>query len=102
MGLLRRAEKEIHEFALKISAIQKETNEQESRQRVLRQLELAIHGLSANDLSCPTRSLVQYDIVTMTNGPWSRKDRCLFLFNDLLVITSISKRNARDIRRGTT
>jgi hypothetical protein len=36
----------------------------------------------------------------MTNGPWSRKDRCLFLFNDLLVITSIGKRAARDVRRG--
>jgi hypothetical protein len=49
-NLLRKAETEIHEFALKISAIQKETNESENRQRVLRQLELAIHGLGANDL----------------------------------------------------
>ena len=55
-------------------------NQQENRQRVLRQLELAIGGLSANDLSSPTRSLVQHDIVAMANGPWSRKDRCLFLF----------------------
>ena len=47
---------------------------------MLRQLELAIGGLSANDLSSPTRSLAQYDIVAMANGPWSRKDRCLFLF----------------------
>lgn len=29
-SLLRRAEREIHEFALKIDAIQKETNEQAS------------------------------------------------------------------------
>ena len=31
-SLLRRAEKEIHEFALKIDAIQKETNEQERKE----------------------------------------------------------------------
>ena len=30
LSLLRRAEREIHEFALKIDAIQKETNEQAS------------------------------------------------------------------------
>ncbi|XP_059079950.1 uncharacterized protein LOC131878066 [Tigriopus californicus] len=99
-SLLRRAEREIHELALKISTIQKETNEQEHRQKVLRQLELSIQGLNANDLGSPTRSLIQYDLVTMTNGPWSTKDRCLFLFNDLLIITSISKRAARDVRRG--
>ena len=32
--LLKRAEQEIHELALKISAIQKETNDQESRMKV--------------------------------------------------------------------
>jgi hypothetical protein len=53
-----------------------------------------------NLFSSPTRTLVQFDLVMMTNGPWSRKDRCLFLFNDLLVITSIGKRAARDVRRG--
>jgi hypothetical protein len=99
-SMLRRAEVEIHELALKISAIQKETNEQEKRQQILRQLELGIQGLNPNDLGSPTRALIQYDIVTMTNGPWTRKDRCLFLFNDLLIITSISKRAAREVRRG--
>lgn len=31
---MKRAEKEIHDLALKISTIQKETNEHESRQKV--------------------------------------------------------------------
>ncbi len=93
----------MHELALRFESIQRETTEQENRQKVLRQLELSIHGLSPNDLCCcHTRSLLRHDLVTMTNGPWTRKDRCLFLFSDLLVITSISKRAARDIRRGTT
>lgn len=35
-SLLRRAEREIHELALKISTIQKETNEQEHRQKVMK------------------------------------------------------------------
>ena len=34
-SLLRRAEKEIHEFALKIDAIQKETNEQERKKATI-------------------------------------------------------------------
>jgi len=99
-ALLRRADQEIHELALRISAIQKETNERDARQKVLRQLELSIHGLQAGDLYSPTRNLVQYDLVTMHNGPWTRKDRCLFLFDDLLIITSVGKRAARDVRRG--
>ena len=68
--------------------------------QVLRQLEMSIQGLGANDLASPTRSLIQYDLVTMTNGPWTTKDRCLYVFNDLLILTSISKRAAREVRRG--
>ncbi len=64
--MLRRAERETHELALKFDSIQKETTEHENRLKVLRQLELAIHGLSPNDLCSHTRSLVQYDLVKIT------------------------------------
>ena len=40
MSLLRRAEREIHEFALKIDAIQKETNEQASVTELISRKEL--------------------------------------------------------------
>ncbi len=99
-ALLKRAEIAIHEFALKISETHKDVNEQQNRVRLLRQLEVAVQGLRPNDLaSSPSRALLQCDLVTTTNGPWSRKDRCLFLFNDLVIITNVSKRAAREIRR---
>ena len=40
LSLLRRAEREIHEFALKIDAIQKETNEQASVTELISRKEL--------------------------------------------------------------
>lgn len=97
--LLRRAEKEIHELALNISTVEKESNEHEVKQQQLRQLEVLIHGLAHNDLVAPARTLLRHDLVTTSSSPWIRKDRCLFLFNDILLITSVSRRGARDIKR---
>ena len=97
--LLRRAEKEIHALALKINNVEKESNEQEVRQQQLRQLEVLIHGLAHNDLVAPARTLLRHDLVTTSTSPWIRKDRCLFLFNDMILITSVGRRGARDIKR---
>ena len=98
--LLTRAEREIHELALNISAVEKESVEQESRKQQLRQLELIIHGLAHNDLVAAGRGLVRQDLVTTSSSPWrTRKDRCLFLFNDILLISSVSRRTARDSKR---
>lgn len=97
--LLRRAEKEIHSLALKINNVEKESNEQEVRQQQLRQLEVLIHGLAHNDLVAPARTLLRHDLVTTSTSPWIRKDRCLFLFNDMILITSVGRRGARDIKR---
>ena len=69
------------------------------RQQQLRQLEMMIHGLSHNDLVSPSRSLLRHDLVTTSTSPWIRKDRCLFLFNDIVIITSVSRRGAKDIKR---
>ena len=61
-ALLRKAEKEIHELALKISTIEKESNEQESRQQQLRQLE--VHFYIVYNIKCQNfksfRSIVLY------------------------------------------
>jgi hypothetical protein len=57
--LLRRAEKEIHELALNISTVEKESNEHEVKQQQLRQLEVLIHGLAHNDLVAPARTLLR-------------------------------------------
>ena len=62
------------------------------------------HTLANTDFSCTLANfkkekLCRHDFVTMSTGPWTRKDRCLFLFNDLLVITSVSKRSAKEVKR---
>ena len=113
--LLRKAEKEIHELAIRMSTIEKESNEQEvkthilecfnlliclqTRQQQLRQLEIMVHGLAHNDLVAASRTLIRLDMVTTSTSPWSRKDRCLFLFNDIILISSVSRRGTKDFKR---
>ena len=87
----------------------------QGRQQLLRQLEVLIHGLAHNDLAMAGRSLLRHDLVTTSSSPWIRwgagfcfcycfylcfrKDRCLFLFNDILLITTVSRRGAKDFKR---
>ena len=39
--------------------------------------------------------ILRQDLVTTSSSPWIRKDRCLFLFNDILLITTVSRRGAK-------
>ena len=41
------------------------------------------------------RTILWQDLVTTSSSPWIRKDRCLFLFNDILLITTVSRRGAK-------
>ena len=41
------------------------------------------------------RTILRQDLVTTSSSPWIRKDRCLFLFNDILLITTVSRRGAK-------
>ena len=41
------------------------------------------------------RTILCQDLVTTSSSPWIRKDRCLFLFNDILLITTVSRRGAK-------
>ena len=66
---------------------------------MFRQLEVLIHGLGHNDLAASSRVLLRQDLVTTSSSPWIRKDRCLFLFNDILLITTVSRRGTKDIKR---
>lgn len=50
-----------------------------------------IEGIS--DLVTGDRQFLSFDLVSMPHGQGGRKERGFFLFNDLLVITSIKRRS---------
>ncbi|XP_069677397.1 rho guanine nucleotide exchange factor 17 isoform X2 [Periplaneta americana] len=88
--LLQEAQKEVHDLAVKINCTERET---------LKELEALIEGLM--NLVAAERTFVRHDLVTMVSGQGTRKERALFLFSDLLVITSI-KRRSGTIRKPST
>lgn len=94
-NLLLSAQKKVHEQLLKINCTEKEALELEQ----LREIEGLIEGLM--ELVANDRQYLRHDLVSMTAGGGTRKERALFLFSDLLLITSI-KRRSGTIRRPTT
>ncbi|GFG38293.1 hypothetical protein Cfor_08933, partial [Coptotermes formosanus] len=88
--LLQEAQREVHDLAMKINCTERET---------LKELEVLIEGLI--NLVAPERTFIRHDLVTMVSGQGTRKERALFLFSDLLVITSI-KRRSGTIRKPST
>ncbi|GAB6028699.1 hypothetical protein CHUAL_004523 [Chamberlinius hualienensis] len=89
--LLVTAQKEVHDLAVKINHMEREAYETEQMQLKLRELENLIEGLI--DLVHPMRTFLRYDLVTMSGSLGAKKERCLFLFSDLLVIASIKKKS---------
>lgn len=88
--LLYEAQREVHDLAMKINCTERET---------LKELEALIEGLI--NLVAADRTFIRHDLVTMVSGQGTRKERALFLFSDLLVITSI-KRRSGTIRKPST
>jgi hypothetical protein len=88
--LLQEAQKEVHDLAMKINCTERET---------LKELEALIEGLI--NLVAAERTFIRHDLVTMVSGQGTCKERALFLFSDLLVITSI-KRRSGTIRKPST
>lgn len=90
-GLLIEAETRIHECLIKINYTEKEMQLFEEQQQILRELEVIIEGLV--NLVCTDRVYLRNDQVTMVTPQGTRKDRSVFLFNDLLVVTSFKRRS---------
>lgn len=83
-GPLLEAQKQIHELALKIDRAEKEMIHQEQ----LRDLEALIEGHV--ELQHPQREFIRYDLVTILGASAltvAKKERVLFLFCDLLIMT---------------
>lgn len=78
------AQKKIHELALKIDRAEKEMIHQEQ----LRDLEALIEGHI--ELQHHQRDFIRYDLVTIVSASAlaaTKKERVLFLFCDLLIMT---------------
>ncbi|XP_071525863.1 uncharacterized protein [Panulirus ornatus] len=89
----------VQQIASRINAVEQEALQHEQQQLLLKELENIIEGLVG--LVQPDRTFLRHDMVTMHPGLVTRKERCLFLFSDLLVITAI-KRRSGTIRKGSS
>ncbi|KAF8795208.1 Rho guanine nucleotide exchange factor 17 like protein [Argiope bruennichi] len=94
--LLLQAQKEVHELAVKINKVEREALQLEQRLQRLGEVEHLIEGIT--DLTQGDRSFIRHDFVLIPGGLGLKKERCLFLFSDMLLITSI-KRKGGAIRK---
>ncbi|KAL7632553.1 UNVERIFIED_CONTAM: hypothetical protein RMT77_017120 [Armadillidium vulgare] len=91
-SLVKEAISEVQKVAASINDIEQEALQQEQQQFILKEIENFIEGLVG--LVQPDRTFLQLDLVTQNSGLGIRKERCLFLFSDILVITAIKRRSA--------
>ncbi|XP_055384459.1 uncharacterized protein LOC129614093 isoform X1 [Condylostylus longicornis] len=94
----------VHDILVHLDCKKKEINENGQREDALRQYETYIEGIS--DLVAPERQFLIYDLVQLPSNHTSNHMRGLFLFSDLLVLTSIKRRSGaikkQDFRSNTS
>lgn len=88
----------VHDILMHLNCKEREALENGQRETTLRELEGVIEGIT--DLVNSDRMFILFDLISIPSGQATRKERGLFLFNDLLVITSI-KRRSGTIRKPT-
>lgn len=93
-ALLGEAQERVHELAMAINCVEREAYGAEQQQATLRELESLVEGLGPGHLAAPERAFIRHDCVTIPSALGTRKERGLFLFSDLLVITSVKRRGA--------
>ncbi|GFS94317.1 rho guanine nucleotide exchange factor 17 [Nephila pilipes] len=89
--LLVQAQKEVHDLAVKINRVEREAFQLEQMMARVKEIENHIEGVV--DLCVPERAFIRHDMVTIPGGLGTKKERCLFLFSDILLITSIKKKS---------
>ncbi|KAK0417088.1 hypothetical protein QR680_012828 [Steinernema hermaphroditum] len=97
---LLRVQKEVHDLALSINRQREENEQMEQR---LREIEAIVDGLEdvvtflfsilkvVVQLVSTGRTFVRYDLVTI-NGSSGKKQRCLFMMSDQLIVTSVRRK----------
>ncbi|XP_076280703.1 rho guanine nucleotide exchange factor 17 isoform X2 [Lasioglossum baleicum] len=89
--LLQAAQKEVHELVVKINCTERQSLEAQQQQTTLREVQALVEGLDG--IVTNDRAFVRHDLVTIASNQGARKEHALFLFSDLLVITSIKRRS---------
>ncbi|XP_078048564.1 rho guanine nucleotide exchange factor 17 isoform X1 [Augochlora pura] len=89
--LLQAAQKEVHELVVKINCTERQSLEWQQQQTTLREVQALVEGLVG--IVTNDRAFVRHDLVTIASNQGTRKERALFLFSDLLLITSIKRRS---------
>ncbi|CAF3382695.1 unnamed protein product [Rotaria sp. Silwood1] len=99
--LLLKAQSEIHSLAEKIDQVQKEVGSTDLTvtNNSLEVVQDMIENLT--DLVNADRYYIRHDVVTLQSPLGLKKDRCIFLFNDLIIIT-ICKRRSGTLTKKTT
>ena len=88
---LKDALREIKKLAEKMNKGEAEAKQSEKDIDKLRDIEQTIEGIA--DLVSGTRKFIRQDLVAENKGTLTKKDRCLFLFSNLLVCTSVRRKN---------
>ncbi|CAH1964987.1 unnamed protein product [Acanthoscelides obtectus] len=94
-NLLLDAEQKIHDLLVKINCSEKESEGLDQ----LKEIEGLVDGLL--DLVSPERQYLRHDGVTISYCSGPRKERAIFLFSDLLLITSIKRRSCTGKKSNT-
>jgi hypothetical protein len=95
-ALLVCAQKELHELAVKINRVEQQSGVSEQMQQRLREIEAIVDGL--DDLVAIDRIFHRYDLVTVV-GESGKKERCLFLMSDQMVVTSVKRKSTGALRK---
>lgn len=98
---LQDALKLVHDILLHLNCKEREALENGQREAVLREMTSLIEG--APDLVTPDRQFLWFELVSIaTNGQAKeRKERVLFLFNDLMIIATVKRRSGTIKKQNT-
>jgi RhoGEF domain. len=88
---LNEALEEIKSLADRMNKGEVEADQAEKDIEKLRDIEQTIEGTS--DLVSNARKFIRQDLVAESTKGVIKKDRCLFLFSDLLVCTTVKRKN---------
>uniref|UniRef100_A0A914YCE8 DH domain-containing protein n=1 Tax=Panagrolaimus superbus TaxID=310955 RepID=A0A914YCE8_9BILA len=77
----------VHQLAVAINCQREEKEKMEQR---LREIEAIVDGL--DDLVSPGRTFNRYDVVTVRDTKNEKKQRCIFMMSDQMIVTSIYRR----------
>ncbi|CAF4326176.1 unnamed protein product, partial [Rotaria sp. Silwood2] len=100
--LLLKAQSEIHSLAEQIDRVQRDVGSTELTvsNNSLDAVQDMIENL--NDLVNADRYYIRHDVVTLQSSSGLKKDRYIFLFNDLVIITSCKRRSGTLTKKPTT